>query len=185
MALPALLARLAGGAAIRGGNDVAENVPSGVSVNVGMSVSMNSKALERRLKMLEKKLPQKIDNALSKTAQKGAEIITQKASRGLGAFAPFVAYSDEYAKAKREGWERTASRPAFSGDASGRVNLMVTGRMWAALTTSKRRGYAVIYFRGAEEAKKAFYNNERREFMGFNRTSQKRLFKIFQREVFK
>lgn len=185
MPLPALLARLAAGAAIRGGGVDENDIRSGVNVNLGVSASMDTRGLERRLKMLERKMPQLIDNALSKTAQKGAEIITTKASRGLGAFAPFAPYSASYATSKKEGWEASPSRPSFSGDTSGRVNLMVTGRMWAALTTRKSRGYATIYFNRAEEAKKAFYNNERREFMGFNRTSQKRLFKIFKQEVFK
>lgn len=188
MPLPAILARLAAGAVIRGGadNGVDENdIPNGVRVNLGMSASMDTRALERRLKQLERRMPQLIDNALHKTAQVGASIISDRAARGVGVRLPFAPYSASYAEAKAEGWKASADRPSFSGDSSGVVNLNVTGRMWAALTTRKRRGYAVIYFSNAEANKKAFFNNERREFMGFSNNSSKRLFRTFKKEIFK
>lgn len=183
MALPAILAKLTAFASVRGGGDVAEHVKP--AVNIGMNASMNSKQLERRLKQLEKQMPEMIDRALSLAAQKGAEIISDRASKGMGANSTFAPYSTRYASAKANGWARTASRSAFSGDPSGTVNLMVTGRMWGALDTQKNRGYSVIFFNRAEEAKKAFYNNKHREFMGFNSASKQRLFKVFVKEAFK
>lgn len=179
MAIP-ILARIAGASLLRG-NDK----PQGVSTGLGMSLQFNSKALERKLAEIERKMPSRIDTAVFKAAQKGINYILARTEKGYGYKGAFAPYSSDYAIAKAEGWPRTASRSGFGGDPSGIVNLMVTGQMLGSLAAFKRRGYAVISANRASEAKKVYYNHKLRPFMGFTKTERRKLSNLFASELFK
>jgi hypothetical protein len=150
-----------------------------------LDISFSTKKFEDRIKTIEREAPAKIDTALFATAQYGINIILDRTQEGQGINGPFAPYSKSYAKEKREGWPKTKSRSAFSGDSSGIVNLNVTGRMTGSITATKGRGFARIGFSNQESAKKAYFNHRRRPFFGFNRNEKTRLRNYFRKVLFK
>ena len=189
MALP-LIARIAGVTALKSDNreetiDDVSKVMSKAGQPFTMGLTINDKGLEKRLAQLERTIPAKIDKALAKAAIDGVAIIKNHAEDGRGYKGTFKKYSNSYAQAKSQGWTKTATRSAFSGDPSGKVNLMVTGNMLSALSTKKGRKKATIYFTRAAEAKKAAFNNRVRPFMGFSRADRRKLRDRFAKELFK
>lgn len=131
-----------------------------------------------------KALPQEIDMALQKTALAGIQIIEDRTERGTGYLGKFAPYDPQYARAKASGWPRTPTRRAFGGDPSGIVNLTVHGEMLASMAQRKvSQGVSEIYFTRATEARKAYYNNLKRKFFGFNQTEKRRLGQFFKKAL--
>lgn len=147
-----------------------------------VDIRLDTKELEKALNRTKDEIQKQIPVALMRTAQFGTQIILDRTEKGKGVNGPFKPYSPFYAKAKNQGWPRTLSRPAFGGDSSGVVNLMVTGKMLSSIQQKMDGQDSVrIYFARATEAKKAAFNNERRPFFGFNVSEKQRLQTFFGR----
>lgn len=154
---------------------------------------MNSTAVidtsdvDRLFNRLRRQFPKDVANALSATAQKGITTILDRTERGVGYKGAFSRYTPEYARRKAEGWPQAQGRRAFSGDPSGAVNLMVTGNMLGSMTAKldKQKLTAEIRFTRAGEAKKAFFNNQKRPFFGFNQKEKMILRKFFYKRLTK
>ena len=110
----------------------------------------------------------KINNALHKGALLGSTIIKKRTVKGMGINTRLRPYSPKYAQMKRTGWKATKSRPSFSGDSSGVVNLTVSGEMLNAMTGFKGNLESYVGFTSSTEAKKALGNHQTRRFFGFS-----------------
>lgn len=145
-----------------------------------VDIRLDTKELEKALNRTKDEIQKQIPVALMKTAQFGTQVILDRTEKGKGINGPFKPYSPFYAKAKNKGWPRTMSRPSFGGDASGIVNLMVTGKMLSSIQQKLDGQSSVkIYFARATEAKKAAFNDQRRPFFGFNVSEKQRLQTFF------
>jgi hypothetical protein len=149
-----------------------------------ISVQANTAKVEIALDNLMKQMPQKVERALTITAQQGINIILDRTEKGRGINGPFARYTPAYAKRKAEGWPSTKTQRAFSGDPSGIVNLNVRGEMLASMTSKAKRTTATIFFSRATENNKAYWNSRKRPFFGFNDQEKRTLAKVFQK-VFK
>ena len=152
-----------------------------------MKINLNSSKLQARLKKADEGLQKKIDTALEIVASEGARNIVDRALRGKGYKGNFAAYSPAYAAAKRRGWAASKGRESFSGDPSGKVNLTVSGEMLGNLREDGaklvRSGLATIAFTRFSENKKAYFNNKKRPFFGFNSKDRKAFIKFFEKQI--
>lgn len=147
-----------------------------------MRIRVNATRVTGLLDRTIKALPQEIDMALQKTALAGIQIIEDRTERGTGYLGKFAPYDPQYARSKASGWPRTPTRRAFGGDPSGVVNLTVHGEMLSAMAQRKvTQGVREIYFARATEARKAYYNNLKRKFFGFNQSEKRRLGQFFKK----
>jgi len=146
---------------------------------ISLRVESTTLGLDRAIK----DLPDIVSLNLYKTAQAGIQVIQDRTEKGKGYEGRFMKYTPAYAKSKAEGWPKTETRSAFSGDPSGVVNLMVTGNMLGSIIAERKSDLAKIKFARATESKKAFYNNRIRPFFGFNDSEKRALTKFFIREV--
>lgn len=139
-----------------------------------IDVSLNAKSLASKLARMERDLPTQIDTALFATAQYGIEnIILARTQKGQGIDGIFKPYTPKYALFRKEKGRGT------------RVDLNFTGAMLGSMTATKHRGYAEINFGRGIESKKAYFNNQRRPFFGFNRTERSKLVAFMKRRLFK
>jgi hypothetical protein len=169
MALP-ILARLGIGSLIRSEDKEAPQIGSPLS----MDMTFDSKALEAKLRKIERQMPKKLDDALHATAGLGVQIIKKRTAKGIGYKGTFAPYSARYAQHKTEERGGTA-----------KPNLFYTGRMLGSLQNFKGRAEATIGFTRATESKKAFFNNKTRPFMGFTRNEKDRLINFMKKRLFK
>ncbi len=139
----------------------------------------NAKEIARRVGKKGKELSASVKRALLITAQEGVNVIEDRTLKGIGIEKEFEPYSSRYREAKKKGWPRRGKRPSFSGDASGVVNLTVTGNMLGSMTVRANSKQAEIFFSRVTEAKKAAMNNKKRPFFGFNDQEEKQLGKVF------
>lgn len=146
-----------------------------------ISVKANTAKVELALDDLMKTMPQKVERALSITAQQGINIILDRTAEGMGVKGPFARYTPQYAKRKAEGWPTTRTQRAFGGDPSGIVNLNVRGEMLGAMISKAKGMSATISFARSTENNKAYWNNRKRPFFGFNPQEKRTLAKVFQK----
>lgn len=139
-----------------------------------VEIELNTAELKARIAQLNRDIPTKLDNALLRTALYGNSIIKRRTQKGQGIAGAFKPYSPDYAMFRRE-----------KGRQVSPVNLEFTGKMLSAMQAFKGRGFAEISFTRAAEAKKAFFNNQRRPFFGFNQNEKRKLVDFFKRELFK
>jgi hypothetical protein len=135
---------------------------------VNIDISIDGKFAKRFLDAAIEGITKKTESSLKVAAIKAEQIILDRTEKGIGYQGRFARYSSGYAKAKRAGWKKTPKRKGFSGDASGIVNLMVTGNMLGAITHKAKKDQARLFFTRATEAKKAAFNNAKRPFFGLN-----------------
>lgn len=138
-----------------------------------IDISLSTNSLNAKLAQIQREMPAAVDVALYATAQFGENLILDRTRKGRGISGAFKPYSVKYA--------------AFRQD-KGRgntVDLNFTGSMLGAMTAQKNRGYAEIKFSRASESRKAYFNNKRRPFFGFNATEKKRLIEFMKRRLFK
>ena len=152
-------------------------------MSLAVKVDIKPKSFKGIAKKRQAEIKAGIKLALSKTAQVGINIIQDRTEKGQGYEGKFKAYSKGYAKAKKSGWPKSKDRSSFSGDASGIVNLNVTGSrgMLASMTSKANSSRAVIFFTNPNATEKAVHNNKTRAFFGFNRLEEKQLAKTFER----
>ena len=150
-------------------------------MSLAVKVDIKPKSFKGIAKKRQAEIKAGIKLALSRTAQVGINIIQDRTEKGQGYEGKFKAYSKDYAIAKKEGWPRSKSRSSFSGDASGIVNLNVTGKMTGGMTSKANSSRAVIFFTNPKITERAMINNKTRAFFGFNRLEEKQLAKTFER----
>ena len=83
--------------------------------------------------------------------------------RGQGTKGRMPLYSKGYNRLRKKRGRQTSRR-----------DLTFTGRMWQSLTVIGKpaRKQAQMFFSGAEENRKAFFNDEKTPFFGFNSTEK-------------
>ena len=137
-----------------------------------VDISLDMTKFKNRLNQIERELPDQLDDALQKTAFFGSNLIATRTQAGFGIKGMMAAYTPEYAEFRRK---------------KGRgidVDLNFTGQMWASLTAVRNRGYAEIRFSDALGNRKAYFNNKRRPFFGFNAEETKRLVEFMKKRLF-
>jgi hypothetical protein len=113
-----------------------------------------------------------IRKALSITAQSGINIIQERTSKGMGyKDGKFKPYTEEYAAYRVKKGRGTLP------------NLEFERQMMSSITSKADSEKAVIFFRGAENSRKAAMNEKKRPFFGFSRQEERKLSKIFFRAV--
>ncbi len=149
---------------------------------LNVKIRNNSKAVEKKFKRLERKLPKLIDKAILQGGFQLLDIIRTKTQKGIDfrdrKFAP---YSNNYLKKLQREGKRT------------NVDLFDTGRMLGALTPSPRtvrksgKNKITVGFSNAQMMQRALFNqvlNEpKREFFGFNDRTEKIISKQFNRFI--
>ena len=136
-----------------------------------MNISVASGSVMKRLDV---KLKPKIEKALGQIASEGARGIESRGLKGRGYKGSFKAYLPEYAKFRKKKGRKIAP-----------VDLNFTGQMWAALTSKTVSDKsAEIYFTSKDANKKAYFNNKKRPFFGFN-SKDKRKFRRFFEDAIK
>lgn len=150
-------------------------------MSLAVKVDIKPKNFKGIAKKRQKEIQAGIKLALSKTAQVGINVIQDRTAKGDGYEGKFKRYSKGYAKAKKQGWPKSKDRSSFSGDASGIVNLNVTGKMISGMTSKANSSRAVIFFTNPKITKRAAKNDSIRPFFGFNRLEEKQLAKTFER----
>jgi len=140
-----------------------------------MNVRMDATRVTALLDKTVKALPAEIDKALAITAQQGTNIILDHTEQGRGYLGSFKRYSVAYAKFR-----------AKNGRQISPVNLNYSGRMLSSISNRKiSKGVQEIYFTRAEEARKAYFNNQTRAFFGFTRKEKSYLRTFFQKALLK
>ena len=138
-----------------------------------MKLTLDSSKLAARLAKAEKELPKKIDRALTIVASEGARNIVDRGNKGRGYKGTFAPYSPAYAKFRQK-----------KGRQANPVDLNFTGQMWGSLTSGlKTSGTASIFFADALGNKKAYFNNKKRPFFGFNSKDRKAFIKFFEKQI--
>ena len=158
-------------------------------MSLAVKVDIKPKSFKGIAKKRQAEIKAGIKLALSRTAQVGINIIQDRTAEGQGYKGKFKAYSGYrrgksskgYAKAKKSGWPKSKDRSSFSGDASGIVNLNVTGKMTGGMTSKANSSRAVIFFTNPKITERAMINDSIRPFFGFSRLEEKQLAKTFER----
>lgn len=140
-------------------------------MSFNLNVNITPKDLRGLLPRERKAILKKRKRALLATAVKGSEIILERTAKGQGFKSAFPAYSEKYAKFRRETGRST------------RPDLFYSGNMLGNMTQKANSNQAVIYFSRSAEAKKAAFNNELRPFMGFDRRESQELSAFFARRL--
>ena len=139
-------------------------------MSLAVKVDIKPKNFKGIAKKRQKEIQAGIKLALSKTAQVGINVIQDRTEKGQGYEGKFKPYSKGYAIAKKNGWPRSKDRRSFSGDASGIVNLNVTGTMIGGMTSKANSKRAVIFFLQIQKLlKEQRETTGIRPFFGFNR----------------
>ena len=151
-------------------------------MSLAVKVDIKPKSFKGIAKKRQAEIKAGIKLALSKTAQVGINIIQDRTAKGDDINGQrFERYSKYYAIAKKEGWPKSKDRSSFSGDASGIVNLNVTGKMTGGMTSKANSSRAVIFFTNPKITERAMINDSIRPFFGFSRLEEKQLAKTFER----
>jgi hypothetical protein len=134
-----------------------------------MKINLNSSKLQARLKKADEGLQNQIDDALEITAQDAARNIADRGKKGRGYMGKFAPYTPAYAKVRRAKGRQVAY-----------VDLNDSGEMWGGISAAlERTSVAKIYFIGKDANEKAYFNNKKRPFFGFNDKDKKDLIKFF------
>lgn len=140
--------------------------------NVNIRVSMTPKDPTKITQDLADKIARNKRKALSITAMEGINIIEDRTSKGQGVSGPFKSYTPQYAAFRAQ--NKLNTRP----------DLSFTGQMLSSMTASRPTSNSVtIFFRGADNARKAAFNNKTREFFSFNKRERGILRNIFRKRL--
>lgn len=140
--------------------------------NVNIRVSMTPKDPTKITQDLADKIARNKRKALSITAMEGINIIEDRTSKGQGVSGPFKSYTPQYAAFRAQ--NKLNTRP----------DLSFTGQILSSMTASRPTSNSVtIFFRGADNARKAAFNNKTREFFSFNKRERGILRNIFRKRL--
>jgi len=153
-----------------------------------LDVKDNSRFFKQALKIKSDKIKSAIQRALGeasafqvsairdRTEQKGKDV------RGR----PFKPYSKSYMLARRKRLNDPSNQDTTPKNF---VDLNFTGQMFSALTFTTRPSRGVVFFRSAEQTKKALIHNEgrgrmpQREFFGISTIEQKKINAIIGKSI--
>ena len=149
---------------------------------VKIKLKTNQKLVAKNFQRLAKKLPRFIDKGLLQAGFHLLDIIRTKSARGQDfRGSPFAPYSEGYLKRLQREGKKIA------------VDLFYSGRMLGALTPSGktvrkiRNNFVSVSFSNSQMQQRALFNqvlNEpKREFFGFNSTTENIIGKAFNRFV--
>ena len=137
-----------------------------------LSITSNANKVSMQIKKHGKEVSGSIRKALSITAQSGINIIQERTSKGMGyKDGKFKPYTEQYAAYRVKKGRGTLP------------NLEFERQMMSSITSRADSEKAVIFFRGAENSRKAAMNEKKRPFFGFSRQEERKLSKIFFRAV--
>jgi hypothetical protein len=137
-----------------------------------LSITSNANKVSMQIKKHGQEVSGSIRKALSITAQSGINIIQERTSKGMGyKDGKFKPYTEEYAAYRVKKGRGTLP------------NLEFERQMMSSITSKADSEKAVIFFRGAENSRKAAMNEKKRPFFGFSRQEERQLSKIFFRAV--
>jgi hypothetical protein len=155
-----------------------------------LDVKDNSRFFKQALKIKSDKVKYAIQKALgeasafqvsairNRTEQKGKDVYGQ----------PFQPYSKGYIQAKRKRFDDPTNRDLTPKNF---VDLNMTGKMFSALTFTTRPSRGVVFFRSAEQTKKAMIHNQglgrmpKREFFGISTQEQNKINAIIRKNITK
>jgi hypothetical protein len=163
-----------GGAGIRGLliKSLRDDAVGDVVNNVNIGVKMTPKNPPGLMQALAEKINARKRKALSITAIEGINIIEDRTSKGQGVNGPFKSYTPQYAAFRAQ--NKLNTKP----------DLSFTGQMLSSMTASRPTSNSVtLFFRGADNARKAAFNNQTREFFSFNKRERGILKNIFKKRV--
>lgn len=137
-----------------------------------LSITSNANKMSMQIKKHGQEVSGSIKKALSITAQSGINIIQERTSKGMGyKDGKFKPYTEQYAAYRVKKGRGTLP------------NLEFERQMMSSITSRADSEKAVIFFRGAENSRKAAMNEKKRPFFGFSRQEERKLSKIFFRAV--
>ena len=137
-----------------------------------LSITSNANKVSMQIKKHGQGVSGSIRKALSITAQSGINIIQERTSKGMGyKDGKFKPYTEQYAAYRVKKGRGTLP------------NLEFERQMMSSITSKADSEKAVIFFRGAENSRKAAMNEKKRPFFGFSRQEERKLSKIFFRAV--
>lgn len=137
-----------------------------------VNVTTNPRNLSSIPKNMRKAYEAKLKTAFFRVAQIGINIIQGRTKEGYGyKGGRFKPYSEKYAA-----FLVKKNRDTFP-------NLIYSGNMMAAMTSTANSKKAEIFFRGKTESGKASGNNKIRPFFGFDKDEKKRIARAFERFI--
>jgi len=153
---------------------------------MNISVSLDTKHLNKMLDKAVRTTPHIVAGALSKATANASELLVDRTSKGYGVDGALRPYSARYAAMKRAGWKSTRSRRGFGGDSSGVVNLTVHNDMLGSIAPFKakisgKRIWSVIAPDRASEKLKVFHTNNQRYWWGFSSRERSKISSEFRR----
>ena len=150
---------------------------------VQLQVKTNTQFVKKRFRKFQRRLPRIIDRELMASGFLLVQIIKELTKKGKSfRRTKFPKYSDGYAEFKRK----------FVGTSV--VNLMVSGDMLNSLTPDHRsvkktgRNKVTVAFSNSEMRERAFRiqtgdGQPKREFFGFDKTTEKKISKEFENQI--
>ena len=145
-----------------------------------LDIKDNSKFFKQVLKNKSEKIQRSIQLALGEASAFQVSAIRDRTEqRGKDVNdRPFKPYSKGYIQAKRKRFNDPSNQDTTPKNF---VDLNFTGRMFSALTFTTRPSRGIVFFRSAEQTKKALIHNEgkgrmpKREFFGISAQEQNKI----------
>ncbi len=153
-----------------------------------ITVKDNSKSFKKALRIKTEKMKKAIQKGLGeasafqvsairyRTEQKGKDVHGR----------PFKPYSKGYIQAKRKRFNDPSNRDTTPKNF---VDLNFTGRMFSSLSFTTRPSRGIVFFKSAQQSKKAVIHNEglgrmpKREFFGISKIEQKKINAIIGKNI--
>ena len=153
-----------------------------------LDVKDNSKFFKQQLKKKSAKLHSAIQRALGEASAFQVSAIRDRTEqRGKDVRGrPFKPYSKGYIQARRKRFNDPSNQDTTPKNF---VDLNFTGKMFSALTFTTRPSRGIVFFRSAEQTKKAMIHNEgkgkmpQREFFGISTMEQKKINAIIGKSI--
>lgn len=153
-----------------------------------LDVKDNSRFFKQVLKIKSNKVKYAIQQALGEaSAFQVSAIRNRTEQKGLDVHGrPFQPYSMAYIQAKRKRFDDPTNSDLTPKNF---VDLNMTGKMFSALTFTVRPSRGVLFFRSAEQTKKALIHNEgrgrmpKREFFGISTIEQNKINAIISKSI--
>jgi hypothetical protein len=153
-----------------------------------LDVKDNSRFFKQALKIKSSKIKSAIQKALGEaSAYQVSAIRDRTEQKGKDVYGrPFRPYSMSYIQAKRKRFNDPSNRDTTPKTF---VDLNLTGKMFSSLGFIVRPSRGVVFFRSAQQSKKAMIHNEglgkmpKREFFGISTMEQKKINTIIGRSI--
>ena len=148
-----------------------------------LNVKDNSRFFKKALKIKSDRVKSAIQRALADASAFQVDAIRDRTEqRGKDVKGrPFKPYSKSYIQAKRKRFNDPSNQDTTPKNF---VDLNFTGKMFSSLTFITRPSRGVLFFKSAEQSKKAFIHNTgkgrmpKREFLEYHQLSKKKLMQL-------